>query len=140
MFTTRIRCAWALAAALTASSALAETASLIDAASLSARLQQGAVPYLLDVRTPEEFAEGHIPGAINIPLQQLAQRMAEIPRDVPVVAYCRSGRRVEQALPLLRKNGHAVTELQGSMQAWQDAGLPEARPQAPAASSDNRRP
>ncbi len=127
MFTTRTRYAWTLALLLTASSALAETTSSIDATALSARLQQGAVPYLLDVRTPEEFAEGHIAGAINIPVQQLAQRIDEIPPNVPVVAYCRSGRRVEQALPLLRARGHAVTELQGSILAWQAAGLPEVR-------------
>lgn len=138
MFIARTRYAWALAIALTAGGAMAETVSRIDAASLSARLQQGAVPYLLDVRTPEEFAEGHIAGAINIPVQQLAQRIGEIPQNVPVVAYCRSGRRVEQALPMLRANGHAVTELQGSMLAWQAAGLPEVKPESITSKSGKR--
>ena len=48
---------------------------------------------LLDVRTPEEFAEGHLEGAVLIPVAELSTRLSEIPRDRPVVAYCRSGAR-----------------------------------------------
>lgn len=76
---------------------------------------KGAV--LLDVRTPEEYGAGHLPGAKNIPVQELASRLAELPPRAPVVVYCRSGARSAAAAQLLRARGHDVLDI-GPMSAW----------------------
>ena len=87
--------------------------------------QKSAALYVLDVRTPEEFASGHVPGAVNIPYDQVASRLAEIPKDKEVVLYCRSGRRAGLAAAELEKAGYADLQLmQGDMPAWEKAGLP----------------
>ncbi len=79
---------------------------------------------LLDVRTPEEFAGGHIEGAVNIALQSLSQRLPELPTDRPVVIYCRSGNRSATAAHLLTRAGyHDLYDL-GGIIAWQAQGLP----------------
>lgn len=85
---------------------------------------------LLDVRKPEEFAAGHVPGAINIPHDQLASRLAELPasRDKPVVVYCRSGRRSALAEDVLRQGGYTkVRHLKGDMLGWEAEGRPVER-------------
>lgn len=72
-----------------------------------ARQAVGRGAFLLDVRTPEEFAAGHVPGAINIPVDQLEQRLGELgPTDAPIVVYCHSGRRSARAARLLDKQGY----------------------------------
>jgi rhodanese-related sulfurtransferase len=87
--------------------------------------QKSAALYVLDVRTPEEFASGHVPGAVNIPYDQVAARLAEIPKDKEVVLYCRSGRRAGLAAAELEKAGYEDLQLmQGDMPAWEKAGLP----------------
>ena len=80
-------------------------------------------PLVLDVRTPEEYAAGHVPGAMLIPHDQLAMRLEALDRDRPIIVYCRTGRRSALAETLLRQRGHDVSQLQGSWQAWQAAGL-----------------
>lgn len=72
---------------------------------LRRRLSAGAV--VIDVRSPAEFHAGAHPGALNIPLQELAGRLGEIPRDRPVVLYCASGARSGMALAMLRRAGYA---------------------------------
>lgn len=62
---------------------------------------------LVDVRTPAEFAADHLPGAINIPLQELSQRLMELPIDRPLALYCRTGNRSGQAAQLLGEEGFA---------------------------------
>jgi phage shock protein E len=80
-------------------------------------VQHGA--FLLDVRTPAEFADGHIDGAVNIPVQQLAQRMDELPGEQhPIVLYCRSGKRSGTAARMLRRNGYRNLHDLGAMTAW----------------------
>jgi len=79
---------------------------------------------LVDVRTPEEFSGGHIPGAVNIPLQELETRLTEIPADSPVVLYCRSGNRSAQAADILREAGYSRVYDLGGINAWQSQGLP----------------
>lgn len=82
-------------------------------------------PFLLDVRTGEEFAEGRVPGAKNIPVRELEARLAEVPKDRPVVVYCRSGSRAALAGRLLIERGYTkVSEMEGSMLAWEAAQLP----------------
>lgn len=77
---------------------------------------QGAL--LLDVRTPAEFREGHVPHALNVPVQELPMRLNEIgPTSRPVVVYCRSGGRSAQATQLLTRAGYTVRDI-GPMHAW----------------------
>jgi rhodanese-related sulfurtransferase len=66
---------------------------------------QGRRPYLLGVRTPEEFAESHIPGAVNIPVDELRQRLGEAPRGREVAAYCQVGQRGYLATRILLQSG-----------------------------------
>ena len=81
--------------------------------------------FVLDVRTPEEYAAGHVPGAVNVPYDQVASRLAQIPKDKDVVLYCKSGRRAGLAADVLAANGYTKLEhLQGDMQAWLKDGRP----------------
>ncbi|MCE7948974.1 MAG: rhodanese-like domain-containing protein [Chloroflexi bacterium CFX4] len=79
---------------------------------------------LLDVRTVGEFASGHIGGAANIPVEELANRLAEVPNDQPIVIYCRSGNRSAQAARILRSAGYAVVYDLGGIITWQAQGYP----------------
>lgn len=79
---------------------------------------------LLDVRTPGEFADGHIEGAVNIPVESLASRIAEVPSDVPVVVYCRSGNRSATASQILNSAGYGAVYDLGGIIAWTAQGLP----------------
>jgi phage shock protein E len=74
---------------------------------------------ILDVRTPEEYAQAHVPGAKNIPVQELQARVAELgANDTPIVVYCRSGARSAAAATLLARAGFArVTDI-GAMGNW----------------------
>lgn len=82
-----------------------------------------AVPFVfIDVRTPEEYAEGHIEGATLIPVQELAERISEVPKDVQVYLYCRSGRRSANAASMLAKAGYTnIENLLGGITAWKEA-------------------
>lgn len=79
---------------------------------------------LIDVRTPEEFASGHIAGAVNIPLADIQAGTAQIPTDQEVVLYCRSGNRSNQARSILNQRGYTSVYDLGGVIAWQAAGLP----------------
>lgn len=82
---------------------------------------------VLDVRTPAEYTEGHVPGAINIPHTELAARVAELQgaREKDVVVYCRSGTRAEQALDVLGKAGFKrLYHLKGDYTRWTDEKRP----------------
>jgi phage shock protein E len=96
---------------------------------------------ILDVRTAEEFAAGHVPGAVNVPHDQLEARLGELAslRDRDVVVYCKSGRRAGLALAVLAAHGYTrLSHLDGDMQGWEAAGRPVA--QTPAASGPAPRP
>lgn len=85
------------------------------------RVPEGAL--LVDVRTPEEFAEGHLPGAVNHPLETLRQTASSLPKDRPLVTYCKVGQRGYVAERLLRQLGfNEVANLRGGY--WVAAGLP----------------
>jgi rhodanese-related sulfurtransferase len=74
---------------------------------------------LVDVRTPQEFASAHLPGAVNIPVQELDRRMAELgPKDEPIVLYCRSGSRSAYAARMLHGAGYSAVYDLGAMNAW----------------------
>jgi phage shock protein E len=77
---------------------------------------QGAL--LVDVRTPEEFAAAHLPGALNLPVADLERRLHELPRDRPLVLYCRSGNRSAKAAARLRSEGFTAVHDLGAMSSW----------------------
>jgi rhodanese-related sulfurtransferase len=78
---------------------------------------------VIDVRQPEEYAAGHIPGAVNIPLRELAANVDKIPTDTQVFVYCASGYRAGMAISSLRMMGYDnALSFSGSYKAWTDAG------------------
>jgi rhodanese-related sulfurtransferase len=76
-------------------------------------------PYLLDVRTPEEFAAGHIPGAVNIPVDELRSRLGELPRDRQIAAYCQVGQRGYLATRILLQAGFSAVNVSGGYKTYQ---------------------
>ena len=123
---------------LTAAQLVAATRDKIEeipAVEVERRVAAGAV--LLDVREPEEFAEGHVAGAANIPRGLLEFRVEAHPamagvtspelalRDRPIIVYCRSGGRAALAVKSLQDMGFsAVASLAGGIQGWRDSGRP----------------
>jgi rhodanese-related sulfurtransferase len=101
----------------------------IDARALSARLRGRPRPQLLDVRTPAEFAGGHLPGASNVPVTALRGRIESLGlvRSRPVVAICLTAHRSIPAVRLLRGRGFDAVQLAGGMLRWRAEGLPEER-------------
>jgi len=95
---------------------------------LARRLKDGLVS-VLDVRPADEFAAGHLPKAVNIPLRELTRRLREIPKRRTVVAYCRGPYCVlaYEAVALLRDRGFKVRRLEDGFPEWQAAGLPVER-------------
>jgi len=93
----------------------------IDVAELARRHAAGA--YVLDVRTPEEFEEAHVPGAVLLPLQELQDRWQEVPEG-EVLVICKSGGRSAAAVTALNGAGRTTTNVAGGTQAWIDAGYP----------------
>jgi rhodanese-related sulfurtransferase/DNA-binding transcriptional ArsR family regulator len=89
------------------------------------RLRLGTAT-VLDVRPEDEFANGHLPDALNIPLSQLERRLAELPADQEIVAYCRGPWCVLsfEAVALLRQRGYRVRRLEDGFPEWKVAGLP----------------
>jgi rhodanese-related sulfurtransferase len=80
---------------------------------------------LVDVREDDEWAAGHVEGAIHVPLGELAARLGELPDDKPVVTMCRSGRRSMHALGVLSEGGYdGLHHMDGGILAWQKDGLP----------------
>lgn len=92
---------------------------------LLSRLHAGAVT-VLDVRPEDEFAVGHLPGALNIPLAELERRLGELPADRDVIAYCRGPYCVLsfEAVAALRACGYRVRRLEDGYPEWKAAGLP----------------
>lgn len=119
-----------LAAALALACGPAAGVGAVAPADVLARIEGGNAPLLLDVRTPAEFAAGHVPGAVNIPLDALGERLDDLARELDreVVVYCERGPRAARAAASLAAAGFsAVRHLEGHMSGWQDAGLPVAR-------------
>lgn len=119
-----------LAVVVTASSCAGDEpppANVIEASELVARIGSDEDLVVLDVRTPEEYADGHIPGAINVPHDELGERLAslDVPLDAEIVVHCERGGRAATAGEILREGGYEnVRDLAGHMQAWRAAGNP----------------
>jgi rhodanese-related sulfurtransferase/DNA-binding MarR family transcriptional regulator len=102
-----------------------DDAGELDREGLLVRARSGAV-VVLDVRPAEEYAAGHIPGAISIPVDELAERITELPDEAEVVAYCRGAYCVlaYDAVRLLRARGRKAVRLTDGMLEWRLAELP----------------
>lgn len=110
-------------AAVTSSASSYQT---VDIAALKTAHEGGA--YMLDVRTPAEYAEGHIDGAVLVPLQELPNRLSEVPKDQDVYVICRSGNRSAQASQILADAGYSrIINVSGGITDWQAAGYPVVR-------------
>ncbi|WP_265569310.1 rhodanese-like domain-containing protein [Sphingomicrobium nitratireducens] len=115
----------AAAATVETAQPAAVSVATIAPTELAALLEAGDTK-LVDVRTPEEFAEGHIEGAVNLPLDTFDP--AALDGD-QVVLYCHSGRRsAEAAAKLAEHRGEEVVHMDGGITAWTDAGLPVVTP------------
>ncbi len=97
----------------------------VPADDLLARVRDGLVT-VLDVRPPEEYAQGHVAGALNVPLDRLQERLRELPTGREVVAYCRGPWCVlsYEAVARLREAGFEARRLQDGLPEWRRAGLP----------------
>ena len=103
------------------------SSSQISVAQALDKFHSGA--FILDVRTSEEWNQGHIPSSILIPLDQLPGRLSEVPRDRDVVVVCRTGVRSAQGLQILQQAGFTrAASMTGGMDAWQAAGYPVGTP------------
>ncbi|MCG6964997.1 MAG: metalloregulator ArsR/SmtB family transcription factor [Chromatiaceae bacterium] len=97
----------------------------VPATELLERARQGLVT-VIDVRPPEEYAQGHIAGALNVPLDRLKRQLKDLPRDREIVAYCRGPWCVlsYEAVARLRKAGIDARRLDDGLPEWRRAGLP----------------
>lgn len=88
-------------------------------------IEQGGV-FLIDVRPALEYVSGHLPGALSFPLEELPARIPELPRDRPIVAYCRGAYCLfaDEAVALLRRHGLNAVRLEGGWPEWRDEGRP----------------
>ena len=80
--------------------------------------------FVLDVRTPEEWNEFHAPNTTLIPLDELASRVNELPKDQPIVVVCRSGNRSQAGRDILLQAGIAATSMNGGLNEWRASGHP----------------
>ncbi len=99
--------------------------NMISPDDLMKRLVDDKPPLVVDVRSADEYAAGHVPGALHIPLSELELRLGELPADTPIVTYCmmqhRGQSRGERAAELLRARGYDAWALDGGLPAWQQA-------------------
>lgn len=116
-----------LAVALTACSSSTASIETVPPQEAADELAVDSEAVLLDIRTPEEYAEARIPGAVNIDFYaaDFADQLAQLDADGNYVVYCRSGNRSSQAMPIFEDLGfNSVTDVDGGIVAWYEAGLP----------------
>jgi glyoxylase-like metal-dependent hydrolase (beta-lactamase superfamily II)/rhodanese-related sulfurtransferase len=105
--------------------AMLTTSPRVDEVEPAALESVPADALILDVREPEEFVYGHVPGAVNVPQGELASRLAEISRGRPVFAICQGGVRSLRAAQFLKQSGYVdVVSVRGGTEAWRAAGKP----------------
>lgn len=99
---------------------------MFSARQFSETVLQDTFIQLLDVRTPEEYAEGHIPSALNINWNdsRFAEQIVQLDINQPVYIYCRSGKRSAAAATFLMEKGFNIIELEGGILQWQEEELP----------------
>lgn len=122
----------AIAAIMFSDALSAEETARIDQPTLLKRIDaKDSSLIILDVRTPEEYAAGHVPGAINIPYTHLPARISELPgaADKDIVFYCVTGVRAERAVSRFRENGFTrLLHLDGDMTQWREKQRPVEKP------------
>jgi rhodanese-related sulfurtransferase len=94
----------------------------VDVETALLALDQGAV--LIDVREPAEWAAGHAPHAVHIPIGEVSERIDEVPLDTPLYLICRSGRRSARVTAYVAERGWDAFNVEGGMLAWETAGGP----------------
>jgi rhodanese-related sulfurtransferase/DNA-binding transcriptional ArsR family regulator len=99
----------------------------VDVEALNRRVQEGEV-IVLDVRPHDEYAAGHIPGAVSLPIEELKRRLGQLPRDREIVAYCRGPYCLfsRQAVERLRSHGFRAYRMEEGVADWEERGLPVA--------------
>lgn len=102
----------------TTASATHREPATIDPRTLAATLAAPEAPLVIDVREPQEYAQGHIQHARLMPLSQLRSRVGELPKDRPIVCVCLSGSRSAAATRQLRALGYSARNLTGGMLGW----------------------
>lgn len=95
----------------------------VDVREAARRVERGEA-VLLDVREQQEWQVGHAPAARHLPMSELGERLAELPRDRPLLAICRSGNRSGQVAAALGGMGYEIENVAGGMRAWVRARLP----------------
>ena len=103
----------------------------VDPGQVQLLISQNPRPFLLDVRTLQEFQEGHINGSVSIPLGDLTNRLNRIPKDKVVVCICASGSRSSIAARQLEAAGYQVKNMKGGIAKWIHAGLPVSKAVGP---------
>ena len=128
-----VRFAFSILVVVLAGIALADETQDAEAPSITpVELQEsrklGDAPVVIDVRTPAEYSAGHVPGAINIPFDEVAERISEVEAPHGVALYCMLGPRARKGESALLASGYgSVFHLEGGLAAWQAAGLPVER-------------
>lgn len=88
-------------------------------------IEKSPLLVILDVRTVQEFEDGYVEGAINIPVDELEQRLEELDRNDEILVYCRTGNRSTRAVQILRENGfNKIYHMEDGIVGWERAGLP----------------
>ena len=95
------------------------------AAEVAAAARRGDT--VIDVRTAEEYASGHVPGSVFMPLHVVPLRLSEFSRRTPVYVVCESGARAFQACQYLEQHGYQTVNMHGGMTAYRSSGLPVER-------------
>lgn len=118
-----------LLAACISGSTLAQAAGMrspgIDPEHLNGRLEATATPLVIDVRTPDEYSSGHVPGAVNMPVPTVTRHLDEIRQAPEVVLYCNDTQFTRMAEQLLLKSKvKGFSHLEGGLTAWRERGLP----------------
>jgi len=85
---------------------------------LEEKIEKGEKLHIIDVREPEEVAQGMVPGAIHLPMMQIPERMTELNKDKEYIFICRSGNRSEQVCGFLEGHGYKVVNMIGGMLEW----------------------
>ncbi len=104
----------------------AEVPTEVDIQAFHAAYEAGEVPLLVDVRTPEEWEAGHVPGAVHIPMREIQGRLAELEphKSDPIYVICASGGRSSRVSEMLRSQGFKAVNVAGGTNGWKAAGYP----------------
>ncbi|MFZ5826677.1 MAG: rhodanese-like domain-containing protein [Bacillota bacterium] len=103
--------------------AIPPNTNMIEGAALKAKVEgKDATIYLLDIRKPEDFAKGHIAGAVNIPMGKVGAELNKFPKDKQIVVMCYSGQTSGQTVAALRIAGYNAISLKGGFPSWEKAG------------------